>query len=575
MVVRMRIAVTGSSGLIGTTLVAALRAEGHQVIRLVRAAPAGDDMIAWDPRADRGGLDPRSLQGVAAVVHLAGAGVAGRRWTDSYKAEIKDSRVQGTKALVSALTAMATPPAVLLSGSAIGWYGDVGGREVDESSPAGTGFLADVVRDWEGATEPAGQAGIRVITMRTGLVLSPDGGVLARLLPLFRLGLGARLGPGTQAISWIALSEMVAIVRFLLTHDDVSGPVNVTTPNPVTNREFTSALAAAVHRPAVLAVPVPLLQAAIGGASSELLSSARVLPRRLLAAGYQYRHPGLAGALATELAPHPSVAASGRELPGPFDLFGVADVRVGKLRRLAEQAAVGARVLTEQGHPPERRHRAPGAAQQLQPADRHPDQPPGADQRHQSQRQLHQERREQAEREALGAPVQRGVEPRVAAEQRRQDHEAHDQDLPPPPGSPCGRREDKQQPDVEPDPGRPPAASPIVSRQLDLEHADPDSEHHHPHEAGRDEEPAPALAEGGRVDALHIEADQGPGKAGPFLGGHLPQVVLVKHSAASSRHVKTHTPQTIPAPRRNLALVRAPGASRGGPGWRIGWRSER
>lgn len=304
----MRIAVTGSSGLIGTALVAALRADGHQVIRLVRAAPTGADTIAWDPRADRG-LDPRSLDGVAAVVHLAGAGVADRRWSDSYKAEIRDSRVQGTKALVSALTAMATPPGVLLSGSAIGWYGDAGGREVDESSPAGTGFLADVVRDWETAAGAARQAGLRVVTMRTGLVLSPHGGVLARLLPLFRLGLGAKLGPGTQVISWVGLSELVAIIRFLLARDDVSGPVNATTPNPVTNQEFTAALATAVHRPAVLAVPVPVLRAAIGGASSELLSSARVLPKRLLAAGYQYRHPGIAGALAAELAAQPPVRA--------------------------------------------------------------------------------------------------------------------------------------------------------------------------------------------------------------------------------------------------------------------------
>ena len=302
----MRIAVTGSSGLIGTALVPALRAHGHQVLRLVRAAPTGEDTVAWDPRADRGGLDPRSLDGVAAVVHLAGAGVADHRWSDSYKAEIRDSRVHGTKALVSALSAMTTPPGVLLSGSAIGWYGDVGGREVDESSPAGTGFLAGVVKDWEAAAEAAGQAGIRVVTMRTGLVLTPNGGVLARLLPLFRLGLGAKLGPGTQVISWVGLSELMAIIRFLLARDDVSGPVNATTPNPVTNQEFTSALAAAVHRPAVLAVPVPVLRAAIGGASSELLSSARVLPHALQAAGYQYQHPGLAGALAAELSGHPS-----------------------------------------------------------------------------------------------------------------------------------------------------------------------------------------------------------------------------------------------------------------------------
>jgi uncharacterized protein len=304
----MRIAVTGSSGLIGTALVPALRADGHQVTRLVRGGSAGADTIAWDPRADGGGLDPRSLDGVAAVVHLAGAGVADRRWTESYKTEIRDSRVHGTTALVSALTAMTTPPGVLLCASAIGWYGDVAGREVDESSPAGTGFLAGVVRDWEAAAAPAGQAGIRVVTMRNGLVLSPHGGVLARLLPLFRLGLGGRLGPGTQVISWIALSELVAVMRFLLAHDDIAGPVNATTPNPVTNREFTSVLAATVHRPAVLTVPVPVLRTVIGGASSELLSSARVLPRRLLAAGYPYQHPGLAGALAAELAPHPPVA---------------------------------------------------------------------------------------------------------------------------------------------------------------------------------------------------------------------------------------------------------------------------
>lgn len=305
----MRIAVTGSSGLIGTALVAALRADGHQVIRLVRDAPVGGDTLAWDPRAADGGLDPRSLDGVTAVVHLAGAGVADRRWTDSYRAQIRDSRVQGTTALVSALTAMASPPAMLLSGSAIGWYGDTGGREVDESSPAGTGFLAEVVRDWEAAAMAAGQAAIRVVTMRTGLVLSPNGGVLARLLPLFRLGLGARLGPGTQVLSWVALSELVAIMRFLLARDDMSGPVNATTPHPVTNRELTAALAATVHRPAVLSVPVPVLRTVIGGASSELLSSARVLPRRLQAAGYQYQHPGIAEALAAELAPHPPITS--------------------------------------------------------------------------------------------------------------------------------------------------------------------------------------------------------------------------------------------------------------------------
>ena len=297
----MRIAVTGSSGLIGTALVASLRADGHQVIRLVRDAPVGDDTVAWDPRAASGGLDPRSLDGVTALVHLAGAGVADQRWTESYRAQIRDSRIQGTTALVSALKAMATPPAVLLSGSAIGWYGDTGGREVTESDPAGSGFLAEVVRDWEAAAGDAARAGIRVVTLRSGVVLSPKGGMLGRLLPLFRLGAGGRIGTGRQMMSWIGLSEWVAAARFLLGRDDISGPVNLTTPSPVSNAEFTSALAAAVHRPAVLLVPVPALKLAIGGVSSDILSSARVLPRRLLDEGYRFRHPAIAGALAAEL----------------------------------------------------------------------------------------------------------------------------------------------------------------------------------------------------------------------------------------------------------------------------------
>ena len=297
----MNVAVTGSSGLIGTALVAALRADGHDVIRLVRAGPGAADAIVWDPQADRGGLDPRSLDGVAAVVHLAGAGLADKRWTPGYQAEIRDSRVRGTRALAGALAAMAAPPGVLLSGSAIGWYGDTGGREVTESDPAGSGFLSEVVRDWEAAAGGAARAGIRVVTLRSGVVLSSKGGMLGRLLPLFRLGIGGRIGTGRQVMSWIGLSEWVAAVRFLLGRDDISGPVNLTTPSPVSNAEFTSALAAAVHRPAVMLVPVPALKLAIGGVSSDILSSARVLPRRLLDEGYQFRHPGIAGALAAEL----------------------------------------------------------------------------------------------------------------------------------------------------------------------------------------------------------------------------------------------------------------------------------
>ncbi|HUZ36845.1 MAG TPA: TIGR01777 family oxidoreductase [Streptosporangiaceae bacterium] len=298
----MRIAVTGSSGLIGSALVAALRTGGHQVLRLVRQASAADDEIAWDPRAPAGGLDPAALDGLDAVVHLAGAGVADHRWTPAYQREIRDSRVRGTQALVAALASASRPPSVLLSGSAIGWYGDTGGREVDESSPAGSGFLPDVVRDWEGAAQAAGQAGIRVVTMRTGIVLSPLGGVLARMLPPFRLGLGARLGPGTQVMSWITLADYGRIVTFLLTHPDISGPVNLTTPHPATNAELTAAVAAVLHRPAVLFLPAPVLKLALGGVSSDILASARVMPRRLLTAGYEFQFPDLPAALASQLA---------------------------------------------------------------------------------------------------------------------------------------------------------------------------------------------------------------------------------------------------------------------------------
>ena len=297
----MKIAVTGSSGLIGTALVAALRADGHEVMRLVRGGPAVADAVRWDPRAERGGLDPRSLDGTAAVVHLAAAGVGSKRWTPGYQAEIRNSRVQGTRALARTLADMATPPGVLLSGSAIGWYGDTGGREVTEDDPAGQGFLPEVVRDWEAAAVEAASAGIRVVTLRSGLVMSAKGGMLGPLLPLFRLGLGGRIGSGRQVMSWIGLSEWVAAARFLLDRGDITGPVNLTTPNPVSNAEFTSALAHAVHRPAVMLVPVPALKLAVGGVSSDILSSARVMPQRLLAAGYRFQHPGIAGALAAEL----------------------------------------------------------------------------------------------------------------------------------------------------------------------------------------------------------------------------------------------------------------------------------
>jgi hypothetical protein len=298
----MKVAVTGSSGLIGPALAAGLGGgDGHEVIRLVRRTPSSAGEVAWSPGATGGGISPGALDGVTAVIHLAGAPVAGRRWTKSYKAKIADSRSAGTRALVTALAAMPTPPRVLLSASAIGFYGDTGGREVDESSPNGTGFLAEVVRDWEAAANEAARAGVRVVTMRNGIVLSSNGGILGRLVPVFKLGGGARLGSGTQVMSWIALSDLTQIVRFLLSHEEISGPVNLTSPEAAANAEFTAALAAALHRPALLRIPTPALRLAVGGVSSDLLSSARVLPRKLLDAGYEFRYPSLPAALAAEL----------------------------------------------------------------------------------------------------------------------------------------------------------------------------------------------------------------------------------------------------------------------------------
>jgi len=297
----MKIAITGSSGLIGSALVTALRRDGDDVIRLVRRAPRSADEVTWDPRAPRGWLDPAALHGVEAVVNLAGAGVADHRWTAAYKEEIRESRVTGTRVLAGLLAGLDSPPSVLLSGSAIGWYGDTGGRAVDESTPAGTGFLAGVVEDWEAAADPAREAGLRVITLRSGIVISRQGGVLARMLPPFRLGLGARLGPGTQVMSWVAMADWTRMARFLLDKNEISGPVNLTSPHPATNAAFTSALAAAVRRPAVLSVPSPVLALALGGVTSDLLSSAQVLPRRLTDAGFEFSFPDLAGALAAEL----------------------------------------------------------------------------------------------------------------------------------------------------------------------------------------------------------------------------------------------------------------------------------
>ena len=304
----MKVAVTGSSGLIGTALTASLQADGHQVVRLVRRPPVGGreaSEVRWDPRAADAGNPP--LSGVDAVVHLAGAGVAAHRWTDAYKAEIRASRVLATGALASAIVRTEAPrPRALIAASAVGWYGDTGGRPVTEDAPAGHAFLSRVVHDWEAAADPARAAGIRVAHLRSGLVLGAAGGMLARLLPPARLGVLPRFGDGQQVMSWIALTDAIRAIRFLLDADGAdqrSGPYNLTAPGPVTGTELTAALKAALHRPdfSWLRVPAPLLRAGLGEMSSELLNSARVLPARLLEAGFEFRYPEIGAALAAEL----------------------------------------------------------------------------------------------------------------------------------------------------------------------------------------------------------------------------------------------------------------------------------
>ncbi len=305
----MKVAVTGSSGLIGTALTASLRADGHQVVRLVRRPPRGHgdsaaDEVRWDPQAADAGDPP--LSGLDAVVHLAGAGVGDHRWTASYKTEIRSSRVLPTRALAAALAAASPAPKSFVVASAIGWYGDTGGRAVTEDAPAGKGFLSRVVHDWEEAADPARAAGIRVVHLRSGLVLGAGRGVLARLALPARLGLLPRFGPGSQVMSWISLTDEVRAIRFLLDGPGAerrTGSYNLTAPDAVTDAELTAALHAAYRRPDFgwLRVPAPVLKLALGEMSSELLTSARVVPRRLLDDGFTHRHPTIGAALAAEL----------------------------------------------------------------------------------------------------------------------------------------------------------------------------------------------------------------------------------------------------------------------------------
>jgi uncharacterized protein len=295
----MLVAVTGSTGLIGTALVRRLTAEGHQTLRLTRSRPTGPDQSRWDPMGGR--IDADALASADAVVHLAGRGIADRLfWTRKARDEILQSRVRGTRLLASAMADAAGSggPRVLVCASGVHRYGDGGDRVLTESSPDGEGFLAEVVRRWEAAADPARAAGLRVVHVRNGIVQAAEGGTLARQLPLFRFGLGARLGSGRQWLSWVALDDTVGLYRHALLADDLEGPVNGTAPNPVTNAEFTATLARVLGRPAFLAVPEVVPRLLLGQLAAELLfASLRVQPAAAQASGYEFRFPELEPAL--------------------------------------------------------------------------------------------------------------------------------------------------------------------------------------------------------------------------------------------------------------------------------------
>jgi len=286
-----RIAVTGASGLIGSALVGHLKSEGHTVQRLVRRKAVAPDEISWDPNA--GTVDIASLEGVNAVIHLAGAGVGDHRWTAKYRSEILNSRLLGTSAIANAVAQV--KPQTFISASAIGFYGETGNRAVTETDRSGDDFLAAVCREWESSADLAGD--VRTVKIRTGLVLDPTGGALGRMLPLFRFGVGGKLGSGRQWWSWITLHDHIRAVCHLL-ESKIAGPVNLTSPNPVTNQEFTSALARALHRPALLPAPGFALKLALGGFSTEILGSKRVNPQVLTDNGFTFDYPHVTSALA-------------------------------------------------------------------------------------------------------------------------------------------------------------------------------------------------------------------------------------------------------------------------------------
>ncbi len=298
----MKILVTGASGMVGSALSAALEKRGDEVLRLTRASGAGrPGTLAWDPA--RGILDAGALEGIDAVVHMAGENIAAGRWNASRKQRILDSRVRSTRLLVQALGRLARPPRCLVSASAVGYYGNRGAEILREDSPAGTGFLAEVCLAWEQEARAAAAAGTRTVQLRIGVVLSDRGGMLARLLPLFRLGLGARIGSGRQYMSWVTLDDLVQIVVHALREEGLSGPVNAVSPNPVSNEEFTRVLGRVLHRPALFVIPAALARMALGEmADALLLASARVEPAALQRTSFRFRDPQLETALRRLLA---------------------------------------------------------------------------------------------------------------------------------------------------------------------------------------------------------------------------------------------------------------------------------